>query len=434
MNTLLPIFFLLVLKTRLSSSDTDITKETDTFSQQDVPSRHSKQYHHVTEDASEIHPDYNDTYTEGHFKAFTTRVLSENEKPDLHVNHQWSILNLGSPLEPFKGPRRRRDSPSSYSPTAYDVFANSLETMHLTPKRTPFEDQSFYRSQYQIPDKSSDWNKVVYQQLSHMLSPSNAGTQFQRRGATLSVEEFKYRQHALQNALRSAWDQYGPKTHGPAIDPVTYSDQLYPTAKSEEQYPGYGSMNHGNFQDMKSEWDSEVTLKPDPTRVILKPGLFSRFLSSYIDFEVNNHEVADTVRKILFGVLVALIALGWVGLGLFLGVIPFKLLLGKGIKMPSGKIFAFPDNANELTERIMLSLDSDWLKQLENKVFKSTKSNWIKTHVRCCVLPEEEANGVADCTLVRKGKKMGTFDCLTDLIYNFEFSSEQKENELRNNY
>jgi len=234
----------------------------------------------------------------------------------------------------------------------------------------------------------------------------------------------------VQRALREAWEQYGPKAkhRGENLPPVPWLSEGQPPSQ----------INPHSFQTLTSEWDQRVTKVPVRNRPILEPGVFNRVLSRYIELEVNHHEVADFIRRVVFWFGIAVLGLGWIFLGLAVGLIPFHIFgwsLGK--RNLEGKVFtdstksdksdgdAFNvrnDIMREITERVFLALDGDWLQRLEQKVKKGSNGRWLKTHVHCCIMPDAKAKGTAECQLIRKARKVSSpFKCLSDLIYDIQF-------------
>jgi hypothetical protein len=197
-----------------------------------------------------------------------------------------------------------------------------------------------------------------------------------------------------------------------------------------------------SFQQFKSEWDDRLipisgSDQPifDPN--IPRPGVFSQVMTNYIDFEVNNHVAADAMRKLVFGMFVGFIVTGWILLGIFVGAIPLGWLFSTSKKSqsndkPAGmKLRQVPLNVDsntlsDLTNRVTLALDSDWLKKLEDRV--KSESSLIKTYARCCVLPKDQIDGMVECQIVKEEREnTNIFKCLSKLIYNFQFGPTSSE-------
>lgn len=199
---------------------------------------------------------------------------------------------------------------------------------------------------------------------------------------------------------------------------------------------------------MSSEWDEHVSRSVGPPPPPPEPGWFTRFLAYYMDFEVNNYEFADALRKTVYAIIVGIFVVAWIALGVILGLISLKkgkLALGGLEKMIFSrkggsndlKNFALRDTSiSDLTDKVLLSLDADWLKRLEERVMENgdLTGGKIHTQVFCCILPEEDTNGLVECQVKKDSgssgkKRIGVFKCLSNLIYNFQFGSREDEYE-----
>ena len=219
----------------------------------------------------------------------------------------------------------------------------------------------------------------------------------------------------LESALNAAWEQYGPKSKPrvPAVSPATYAHR--DTSVYDEVYNGEGL---SGFQPSGSEWDQHVSSVPVVRRPpAVEPTFFTRLLSNYINFEVNHHEVADFMRRAVFFGFVGLLMVGWIALGFWIGLLPFKIFGAAGRKR---EVEEGNSIVSEITDRVMLALDQNWLQRLQERIQNSENArSW--THIQCCLLPDTKARGMTDCHPIRRGSKDSTWKCLSDLIYNIQF-------------
>lgn len=383
------------------------------------------------------------------------------------------IASLGTVMNPFKGPRRRRRRRAlrgngNQSPVyfVYPVGYNPV------PSPTPSE------------------------QKKDVVIPKNETTErIQLRANPPPEPDLDEINRAMQAALDRAWQQYGPKGQdAPPVTPAPPAPVVVIPASEEPPVPPLPVQNaqtrliqqqqqkqrlqqtqaqnqqdlvfyspprpflfidriFNPFQPMTSEWDKHVSSAYGPPRPPPEPGFFSRFLASYIDFEVNNHETADLMRKVVFGVFVGFLIAGWVALGAAFGIVPLKKLLGfiagtgytsANKRIDKGKDFMLRDTSlADITDKILLSLDGDWLKKLEERVIGTDGTGTkILTQVFCCVLPDQHTKGMVECQVSKNGRvqansKKTPFKCVSDLMYTFRFGEreddDEEEVELDNN-
>jgi len=163
-------------------------------------------------------------------------------------------------------------------------------------------------------------------------------------------------------------------------------------------------------------------------------GVVSSLIQSYIDFEINNHESADALRKLLFGFFIGTLVAGWILLGIFVGAIPIGWMFAGNTESDKSRLNLrkAPEETDDnnaladLTNRVTLALDSNWLKELENRVKKN--SGMITTFANCCVLPNNSKKGSVECELVRNAPKNTTFlECVSNLVYKFQFGPAEEK-------
>ncbi|CAG7716658.1 unnamed protein product [Allacma fusca] len=236
------------------------------------------------------------------------------------------------------------------------------------------------------------------------------------------------KQVLLDDALRAAWEEYGPKNKQRIANIVT-SPSHYAHRDTSSGVPLTG------FQASDSEWDQRVTKLSTQPFPPPQPNFFTRFLSSYIDFEVNHHEIADFLRRAVGLVFVGLLVVAWISLGAFLGLFSMKGLFGVGRTRSADdaqvRIGTFENDASgDFAGRVYVALEGDWLRTLQDKIEKETAKKSTETYVQCCILPDKKTNGVADCRVAERGKAKRGFKCSTNLTYNFEFGPKHNQGKI----
>lgn len=413
------------------------------------------------------------------------------------------LLQLGTVTDPFKGPRRRRRRRrrslrgTGNDPRIVYIYPVGYQQDVKSPDK---EEERSDHGQNQLFIQENKTNSQVHQKPVQMRSDVVE---------VVDIDDHEEIQKAMQAAMDRAWEQYGPKgLDAPPVTPapptqgfmIPASDQpLQPplpftqnadqrtqqykenVQKQQEYHQQQQQQKHPQdlvyyspprpflfidrifnpFQPMTSEWDKHVTTFEGPLAPPPQPGFFSRLMASYIDFEVNNHETADLMRRVVFAMFVGFLIAGWIALGAALGFVPLKKLLAfvagthydsntaETKRLDKGKEFQARDaTISDLTDKILLSLDADWLKRLEDRVMGTsggntkTLSTKLPTQVFCCILPDEEASGMVECEVLRGSshhhsnkKKTSAFKCISDLIYNFHFGPREDEvGEEQDNY
>ncbi|XP_021945512.1 uncharacterized protein LOC110843784 isoform X2 [Folsomia candida] len=219
----------------------------------------------------------------------------------------------------------------------------------------------------------------------------------------------------------------------PTLISPTIATQIIHQFPSPVQIPSYSYQFQRKGDLLHSPWDNRITQTPVPVfdRDASQPGFFSPFLAKFIDFEVNQQESAEFLRKILFAFAIGTLIAAWIALGVALGVFPLHLLFSNEEKTRSNselkRNVLNGSDLDELGQRVSLALDSMWLKALEDRVKKDPEGDF--TVAKCCILSNLKK---VDCVLVRNNKESGKVgggpvSCASGLVYNFQFGEDDQD-------
>lgn len=399
------------------------------------------------------------------YKSFRTAELID---PYTEIKNPPSeFLELGKSYGPFKGPRRRRkrrdaNPPPPKNNKVFYVYSVKLDNLSQADEKNLSKLTTTTENPTEFSSKPTLLTSIIYPASIPNLSKLHASntkkdSKFSERNIDLHdppasispTTGSSASSLTLEQAMSQAWLDYGPKSvpppHLPQDSPVLSLPEssifLPPTGQipqnNRPQTYSYQFQRQGDF--LTSPWDDRVTKNPVSAflRESSRPGFFSPLLARYIDFEVNNHEAADFARKLLFGFVIGALIAAWIALGVGLGLFPLNLLFSsKNVEKNRANSDLLKRNTvgglENVGNRVLLALEPDWLKNLEDRVKKNPQGHFIRTVAKCCVIPKREK---VSCILAEKDTASGKIHgdpvsadlCGSDLIYNFQFGGDEDE-------
>ncbi|OXA60081.1 hypothetical protein Fcan01_05334 [Folsomia candida] len=386
------------------------------------------------------------------FKSFRTSQLSNSNAavtPD--------FLLLGKSYGPFAGPRRRKKrAVSPKNDKVFYVYSYPVNTLdlHTQPAATTEKSQDT-RSATQTLLSSSSTSGLNFHYSHKQFNSTYAEPPLQERTTDINGVERSDNVNEIiisekittkpSNITTATHPQLSPPSKSdsnnsspltsqtPTLISPTIATQIIHQFPSPVQIPSYSYQFQRKGDLLHSPWDNRITQTPVPVfdRDASQPGFFSPFLAKFIDFEVNQQESAEFLRKILFAFAIGTLIAAWIALGVALGVFPLHLLFSNEEKTRSNselkRNVLNGSDLDELGQRVSLALDSMWLKALEDRVKKDPEGDF--TVAKCCILSNLKK---VDCVLVRNNKESGKVgggpvSCASGLVYNFQFGEDDQD-------